>query len=270
MNAIIIILVLWIICSALFSLISIIGPLSLYFIILWIFLGLIVALILSALWVLCLIYFILPHLKMGSKISVKLVRPWVKLVNRLARIHLEVEGKENIPSDTFVLFANHKSMLDITVVYEALNRPVSGIAKSELSRVPVFKTLAKNLYVEYVDRNNDREAVKSLLKAIKKVEQGLSYFIFPEGGVKTRETELMVDLRPGAYKLATKPGVLILPASIIGTSKLTKNAFKKRTNVKVIFHKPITKEEYNTLNTQQIGEKVFNIVNEAIINESKK
>lgn len=270
MNAIFIILILWILNSFLFSLISIVGPLSLAFIPLWIILGLVSALLVSVIWLLILIYVILPHQKMGSKIGQKLVYPWVKLTNRLARIHLEVEGRENIPTDTFVLFANHKSMLDITVVYEALNRPVSAIAKSELSTVPVLKTLCKDFFVEYVDRNNDREAVKSLLKAIKKVEQGLSYFIFPEGGVKSRDTELMVELRPGAYKLATKPKAIIFPASILGTNKLKTNAFKKRTNVKVIFHKPITYEEYKDLNTQEIGEKVFNIVNEAIVNERQK
>lgn len=269
MNAIFIILILWIISSVFYSLISIIGPLSLGFITLWIVLGLLTSLILSFLWVLALIYLILPHQKMGSKVGQKLVYPWVKLTNRLARIHLTVEGRENIPQDTFVLFANHKSMLDITVVYEALNKPVSAIAKSELSTVPVLKTLAKDFYVEYVDRSNDREAVKSLLKAIKKVEQGLSYFIFPEGGVKSRETELMVELRPGAYKLATKPKAIILPACILGTNKLSKNAFKKRTDVKVKFLKPITYDEYKDYNTQEIGEHVFNMVNEAILNEKK-
>ena len=256
--------------SALYTVIANINGLNDWFIILWLILGLLTATILLVLWLLCLIYIIMPKCKPGSKFMQKLVWPWIDFVNQLCRMHITIEGKENIPNDTFVIFANHKSMLDITILYEAVNRPISAIAKKELSNVPVLKTLCKSLKVQFVDRENDREAVKGLLQAIKYVSGGLNYFIFPEGGIKSRGTELMIDLRPGAYKLATKPRAVILPTSIIGSSKLATNAFKKRTNIKVIFHKPIYPEEYETFNTHEIGEHVGKIINDGVENAQKK
>ena len=254
--------------SALYTVIARINALSDWFIILWVVLGILSAALLFIIYVFILIYVILPLINPKKKLSLILSRPIVKWVNSLAGIHLEVEGRENIPSDkTFVAFANHKSMLDITIMYLAINKPISAVAKSTLSKVPVLRKLVKNYKAIYVDRNNDREAVKSLLVAIKNVENGLNYFIFPEGGIKSRETEKMVDIKPGAYKLATKPQALILPITINGSSKLTERAFKKRTNIKVIIHKPITPEEYNQYNTQEIGEKMMEIINGGLINE---
>ena len=156
--------------SSLYTVIaSVLNSLSYGFIPLWILCGILSAAILFALWILLLIYVIFPCCKPGSKVLLRLLYPILKWVNLLASIHIKVEGNENIPFDTFVVFANHKSMLDVTVLYEALNRPISAMAKDDLENVPVFKTLAKDLQVEYIDRSNDREAVKNLLKAIKKV-----------------------------------------------------------------------------------------------------
>jgi 1-acyl-sn-glycerol-3-phosphate acyltransferase len=253
--------------------------LSLYFMLIWTPLGFLTSAILMALYLLFLIYVLFPILKPGSILLQKLTYPFIKFVNILARIKIEVVGYENIPSETFVIYANHKSMLDITIIYEALNRPVSAIAKKELAEVPVLKTLIKDLYVQTVDRENDMAAVKSLVKAMKYVKEGLPYFIFPEGGIKTRETELMTSLRPGAYKLATKPGATILPVSIIGSSKLAKNSFKKHTDIKVIFHKPINKEEYSEkfineeiskeVNTKELGKYVQDIIDRGVLSENK-
>lgn len=253
-----------------------INGLSLYFLPLWIILGFITALVLILLYLTIMFYLVFPHLKPGSKFLKNVVRPFVKFANILAKIHVSVDGYENIPNETFVIYANHKSMLDVTVLYDALNRPISGIAKKEVEQMPFLKQICKCLYIQYVDRENDMAAVKSMLKAIKYVKGGLNFFIFPEGGVKTREVETCVALRPGALKLATKPEATILPVSIIGTSKLTTNAFKKRTNVKVIFHKPIRAEEYKNkfidesvskeVNTKLLGEYVEKVINDGILN----
>ena len=254
--------------GALYTAIARINSLSNWFIILWVVLGILTTAILYAIYLFVLIYLILPLINPKKKMSLWLSRPIVKWVHTLAQIDMEVEGYENVPTNqTFVAFANHKSMLDITIMYLAINRPISAVAKSTLSKVPVLRKLVKNYKGVYVDRENDREAVKSILEAIKNVEDGLNYFIFPEGGIKSRETEKMVDIKPGAYKLATKPQALILPITINGSSKLTTNAFKKRTKIKVIIHKPITPEQYNEYNTQEIGEKMMEIINGGIISE---
>ena len=120
-----------------------------------------------------------------------------------------------------------------------------------------------------INRENDREAAKSIIKAIKLVKSGLSMIIFPEGGIKSRETEEMVNLRAGAYKLVTKSEVDLLPVTILGNTKIKEATLFKKAKVKIIIHSAIKKEEYNNMTTQEIGLKVQNIIN-GDINESYK
>ena len=79
----------------------------------------------------------------------------------------------------------------------------------------------KGLGVVPLDRNNDREGARNILEAIKRVKAGNNYLIFPEGGVKSRETEHMVALRAGAYKLATKESVNIKSVTVQTTMTLS-------------------------------------------------
>ncbi|MGL4949383.1 MAG: lysophospholipid acyltransferase family protein [Anaeroplasmataceae bacterium] len=187
----------------------------------------------------------------------------------LYRVKVEIKGKENIPKKTFIAFGNHKSMMDVPITYYAYKSTMSAVSKKQLEKVIFLKTLIDSFKVITIDRDNDREALKSIISGIKDVEKGLSMMVFPEGGIKSRETELMVDAKPGAYKLATKPQVLVSPFSIIGTSKFkTKKRWKKIT-IKFIIHKPIYPEEYNNYSPQELADKVFAIVNEGVINATK-
>ena len=115
-----------------------------------------------------------------------------------------------------------------------------------------------------INRENDREAAKSIIKAIGMIKNGTSMIIFPEGGIKTRDVEEMVNLRAGAYKLATKSGAKILPCAIVGSSRIKSKRRIKRKNVTVIFFKPIDKEEYQSMNTTEIGLMVEEIINNGI------
>ena len=76
----------------------------------------------------------------------------------------------------------------------------------------------------------------------------------------------MVEVKAGAYKLATKAEASISPVSIIGTSKFIHMNKFKANRVKIVIHKPIYKEEYENINTQELGEKVFEIVNAGVRN----
>ncbi len=199
-----------------------------------------------------------------SRWKYKALYRWLTFVMIICRVKIEVIGKENIPTTPFISVANHKSMLDVVAIFNAYHTMLSAVSKKSVYNVPFVKHIMKSCAVVSIDRDNDREGVKELLKGIKLVEDGFNYIIFPEGGIKTRETEEMVSVRPGAYKLATKAGASISPVSIIGSSKIANNAPFKKTKVKIIIHKPIFKEEYELLNTTEIGDKIFDIVNEGI------
>lgn len=214
-----------------------------------------------------LVYAIYKNTKINSKFKHWILWQYTDFILIVCKIKLEVIGKENIPSETFVIYGNHKSMLDPVFIYNIYRKRMSAAAKSTLNKIPVLRTIMKTLGVILINRENDREAMKAIITGIDNINKyDLSYMIFPEGGIKTREVETMSDVKPGSYKLATKANAVISPVSIIGSSKIATRGIFSITKVKVIIHKPIYPEEYNELSTTELGDKVLEIVNEGVIN----
>lgn len=257
--------ILLILLSAGYSLLYSLIPLSIWYLFLWIPLGIISG-------ALTLVLLVLLYLLVASKTkctnSLKhiVLRNVVWLVFKVFHIKLDIVGKENIPNGTFVIYGNHKSNMDPLILYYAMHVKCTAIGKKSLFVHPIMKLVAKTFGAIAIDRENDREAAKSIVQGIKLVKNGVPIIIFPEGGIKSRETDEMVNLRAGAYKLAVKSEAPILPCSIIGASKISETKRRKKKIIRVIFHKPIYKEEYAGKNTTEIGQEVEKIINDGIKN----
>ncbi len=258
-------IVLLIILSAGFSVLYSLIPLSPWFLFLWIPLG-----VLSG--ALTLFLFAMLYLWIGCKTKPThkfkhfILRNACFLAIHFFHIRLEVHGKENIIKGPFVVYSNHKSNMDPVMIYYALHSVCSAIGKKSLFVHPIMNLIARTYAAVPIDRENDREAAKSIIKAIKEVKEGLSMIIFPEGGIKSRETDEMVNLRAGAYKLAVKSNAPIIPISIINSSKIKTKKRRKKLIVKIIIHKPIYKEEYMNKNTTELGLYVEDIINSGVKN----
>lgn len=147
---------------------------------------------------------------------------------------------------------------------------MSAVAKDNLYKIKPLKVIMDEFQVVPLNREDDKEGAKAIIRAIKLVKGGYNMMIFPEGGIKSREIETMVNLKPGAYKLATKANALISPVSIVGSSKLSKNAPFKKTKVNVVIHKPIDSDFYNSLNTHELGEYVGSIIDKGVLENPVK
>ena len=253
--------------SYLFSLISSVSILW----ILWVVLGLLSSIVVYILFVLFMVYVSFNIGNNFTKLKYLFLRDAMSLGLMLFNIDVKVEGKENIPNETFVLMGNHKDPWDVIIAFVGYNRIMSAVAKKELSNVKLLNTLFKQFNIVSIDRSNNREGAKALLQGIKHVKSGINYIIFPEGGVKSRETELCCGLKPGAIKLATKPNVPISPFTIIGTSKIQgrKHIWSKRMKIKLKIHKAVPTSYYEGKNTKEIGLYVESIIDKGVLDEEK-
>lgn len=209
--------------------------------------------------------YLLPKKHPNGKFRHFLSHQAVWLTIKLTNYHIKVIGYENLPKDPYVLCSNHKSMMDPVICYYVCKKSkMSFVAKKELFQIGILAMLKKRYGIIAIDRENDREAVKSIIEAIKLIKNGTTMVVYPEGGIKSRDTDLMVDLKAGAYKLVTKSQVPLVPVSVIGSSKITDKGVFERKDIVFIIHKPIMPTEYKPLNTEKIGEMVFDIVNGGI------
>ncbi len=105
--------------------------------------------------------------------------------------------------------ANHTSMADIMLMLVASKNPFVFVGKKELAKIPLFGFFYKRTCI-LVDRSSDKSRRAVFLQAQRRLKQGLSICIFPEGGVP--EEHLILDeFKDGAFRLAINHQIPIVP-----------------------------------------------------------
>lgn len=136
---------------------------------------------------------------------------------RLLGIRVRVEGIENIPSGACIFAANHASNLDAPILFPAIPRRISVLAKRELFGLPVLGVGMRLAGFVAVDRAG-KQAASGVAAAVSALEGGLSVFIFPEG-TRSRDGSLR-PFKTGAFVTAIEAAVPIVPVAIAGTYRL--------------------------------------------------
>ena len=136
------------------------------------------------------------------------------------RVH--VEGRQKIrPDATYVLVANHQSLLDILVLFR-LFKHFKWVSKIENFRIPCIGwNMRLNGYVKL--RRGDKQSIGEMMAASARVlDEGNSIMMFPEG---TRSPDgRLRGFKHGAFTLAQGSGCPVLPILVEGTA----NALPKR------------------------------------------
>ena len=157
-----------------------------------------------------------------SSIAQRMILKSFKLCLAMAGTKLVVDGEENIPDDTAVLYVgNHSSYYDILCSYVATGRGMGFFAKKEMEKIPLLSKWMLNVNCLFLDRNNIKEGLKTILAGIEKVRRGVSVWIFPEG--TRNKNEQLSDLLPfkeGSLKIAEKSGCPVVPVAIKGTAEV--------------------------------------------------
>lgn len=111
-----------------------------------------------------------------------------------------------------------------------------------MEKVPLLSTWMKRLHCLFLDRNDLKQGLKTILTAIEKVKSGISICIFPEGTRNKNEDELdMLPFHEGSFKIAAKTNCPIIPMAISGSADIWENHFPrvKKTHVILEYGKPI-------------------------------
>ncbi len=145
-----------------------------------------------------------------------IARAWARFVFFTLGIKIKTAGLENIPRDRPVIFAcNHASQMDILALYIALPVQFRFVVKEELFKVPVLGIAMRSAGYVPINRSGGKAAIKSLQEAAKRIREGASVVIFPEG---TRSPDgRLGQFKPGGFLLASKSRCPIVPVAIKGS-----------------------------------------------------
>jgi 1-acyl-sn-glycerol-3-phosphate acyltransferase len=144
---------------------------------------------------------------------------WSWLIMKTIFSPVKVTGLEKIDtSKPHVYAVNHASALDIPVVYVYLPFQFRIAFKKELLSYPVVGWHLKRSGQVCIDQQNPAHSISSIRAALKGLKAGLPLVIYPEGG-RTSDGEIKPFL-PGAFFLAIKAQVDIVPVALVGTYEL--------------------------------------------------
>jgi len=152
----------------------------------------------------------------------RMVQTAFKLMLKVAGVQLTVIGEENVPTDRAVLYVgNHRSYFDILLTYSRCPRRTGYIAKIEMLRYPLLRDWMKALYCLFLDREDIKAGLKTILKGIEYIKNGISICIFPEG--TRNRTDSMLPFKEGSMKMAEKTGCPIVPMAITNSAEIFEN-----------------------------------------------
>lgn len=180
------------------------------------------------------------------------------ILKNVLKADLKVEGRENIPNEACCFIGNHTSMLDIPILIEAVGKCMGFIAKKEATKNPFLGIWMREYVCVALDRDNAREAIKSIRTGAEHIKNGYSMAIFPEG-TRTKTGELL-EFKKGSLKLATMAKAPVVPVTIEGTFNFLNKSNKKSKTIKVTFSEPIYTENLSREEEKGLMDKVKGII----------
>ena len=199
--------------------------------------------------------------------SLRLVQWAFNMSIKLAGIELTVIGEENISEGPVLYIGNHRSFFDIVITYARCKNLTGYIAKKEMLSIPLLRTWMKRLYCLFLDRENPKEGLKTILQAIDYVKHGISICIFPEGTRNKNKDELeLLPFHEGSFKIASKSGCAIIPMAMNNTAEIFEAHMPKikSTHVVLEYGKPIYVKELSKEDQKHLGTYTQNIIYEML------
>lgn len=194
-----------------------------------------------------------------SKFYRVLARLYIQAIVTLVRLDLRTKGLEKLPKDgRFLMVCNHIHDIDPGILLHCFpDQELVFIAKRETRSMPVIGALLHKLQCQLINRENDKEALKTIIKCIQitKEDRG-SIAVFPEGYVSLDGK--LRHFRSGVLKIAQKAGLPIVICTLKGTKNVLPRALRlKSSRVDLHLVDVLSAEEVKATNTVDLAEVIY-------------
>lgn len=187
----------------------------------------------------------------------------------VAGVKLTTIGLENIPDDQPVLFVgNHQSFFDVVICYSQMKNRTIFISKAAFEKTPFLSWNMKFLRCLFVDRDNMRQGVKTIMEAGEMTKEGISVFIYPEGMRNRNDDELKLNtFHDGSFRVAQRGNCPIIPVACSNTAEILENHFPwiHSTRVVMEYGKPVYWDDLDRDTKKHIGAHYQKIIYDMLV-----
>lgn len=153
--------------------------------------------------------------------ALRIVQWAFKVMLVIAGTKQVILGEENVPKDQPVLYIpNHRSYFDILLIYSRVPGLTGFVAKDSMLKFVLLRDWMKKLYCLFLNRENPREGLKTILQGIDQIKNGVSMCIFPEGTRNKGDENELLTFKEGSFKMAEKTGCLIIPVALSNSAAI--------------------------------------------------
>ena len=197
-----------------------------------------------------------------SRFYRRLVEVYLEAARTVLRIRIHTQGLEHVPATgRFLLVCNHCHDSDPAMLLSVLaGKQLAFVAKREVMDYFVVGKLLHKLLGQAVNRENDREALKAIIKCVQLLQEDTaSVAVFPEGYIYPDRK--LHHFRHGVFKIAKKAKVPVVVCTMTGTKDVFYNILHgKSLDIQLHFLGTIPVEEHENLTTVQLSQQVYDMM----------
>lgn len=197
---------------------------------------------------------------------------WSKVTCWLALCPVSVRGREHLQKgQSYVFVANHQGAFDIFLIYGFLGVPIKWMMKMGLAKIPLVGYACRAAGFIFVDNSSPQAARCSIAEAERKMRDGVSLVVFPEGS--RSETGRPGRFKKGAFRVALDLDLPIVPVTLNGPYHvLPIGSWKVRPHrMEMIIHPPVSSANYHMEQSdlKQLADETKTTIVSALWNEFK-
>ena len=193
-------------------------------------------------------------------------RKLILKVNHNLKLDVLVEGKENIPNETCCFYSNHMGAADPLLYFQALEQPVTFVAKKEIEKLPFVGRVFRSIDGQFLDRGDLKQSLRVMMRVQDSLtKKEINWVVFPEGTRNKDPLAPLLEFHKGSFRAIMKAHAPIVPVALYGTQNVLKSKYKlKRFPVYLTFLKPLMPEDYAEMTPDEVREKVKNMIQEEV------
>lgn len=203
--------------------------------------------------------------EMKPRYAQTLIRRAFKDILFISGVKVTVKGQENILQDESAMYVfNHRSYFDILVGYTTGPMPMAFISKDDLAHIPLITRWMKAMKCLFLDRNDIKKGLQTIMEGIELLKSGHSVFIAPEG--TRNKGEGVLEFHQASFKLAEKSHRPIVPVAMNNNDEVFEKHFPwvHSAHVIVEYCEPIYMDDLERSEKKHVGERVRQIISDKV------
>lgn len=183
-----------------------------------------------------------------------LARAMVFDMNKSAGYKTIGYGMDKLPKEGgYMIYPNHQGKYDVEGIFATHEKPVTFVMDEKKSHIILVREFLDLVGGKRLAMDDPRQTVRVFMEIAGELAQGRKFILFPEGGYKENNRNIVETFKAGSFKLAKMGKVPIVPVALVDSYKVYNSPHKGPVTTYAYYLDPIPYEEFKDMSTSEIA-----------------